>query len=100
MCCVRPSSGKPELPRQPGSSAFYDAESPQTAQTPEGSTEAESPQSTDTNANNFFQTLDWDGTAHSVNITLLSQVAEQVAEKLGNRASNLKVASLIPGHTK
>ncbi|XP_046904516.1 cyclin-G-associated kinase isoform X2 [Hypomesus transpacificus] len=57
--------GKPELPRQPGSSAFYDAESPQTAQTPEGSTEAESPQSTDTNANNFFQTLDWDdGSSH------------------------------------
>uniref|UniRef100_A0A4W6EMA0 Cyclin-G-associated kinase n=1 Tax=Lates calcarifer TaxID=8187 RepID=A0A4W6EMA0_LATCA len=38
--------GKPELPRQPGSSAFYDSESPHT----------------DTNANNFFQTLDWEGT--------------------------------------
>uniref|UniRef100_A0A4W6ELI3 Cyclin-G-associated kinase n=1 Tax=Lates calcarifer TaxID=8187 RepID=A0A4W6ELI3_LATCA len=56
--------GKPELPRQPGSSAFYDSESPQPAQTPEGSnaTEPESPGSTDTNANNFFQTLDWEGT--------------------------------------
>ncbi|XP_034026857.1 cyclin-G-associated kinase isoform X2 [Thalassophryne amazonica] len=54
--------GKPELPRQPGSSAFYDSESPQSAQTPESSstTELESPESTDTNANNFFQTLDWD----------------------------------------
>ncbi|TKS78407.1 Cyclin-G-associated kinase [Collichthys lucidus] len=54
--------GKPELPRQPGSSAFYDSESPQPAQTPEGSnaTEAESPVSTDSNANNFFQTLDWE----------------------------------------
>ncbi|KAM6965438.1 cyclin-G-associated kinase [Aplochiton taeniatus] len=54
--------GKPELPRLPGSTAFYDADSPQTpAQTPEPSaTEAESPHSTDTNANNFFQTLDWD----------------------------------------
>ncbi|KAG5840268.1 hypothetical protein ANANG_G00187010 [Anguilla anguilla] len=52
--------GKPELPRQPGSSTFYDAESP-SDQTAEGSTaEVESPQSTDTNANNFFQTLDWD----------------------------------------
>ncbi|XP_075960373.1 cyclin-G-associated kinase isoform X2 [Anarhichas minor] len=54
--------GKPELPRQPGSSAFYDSESPQPAQTPEGSnaTETESPVSTDSNANNFFQTLDWE----------------------------------------
>ncbi|CAN9512903.1 unnamed protein product [Ophioblennius macclurei] len=54
--------GKPELPRQPGSSAFYDSESPQPAQTPEGSaaTEAESPMSNDTNASNFFQTLDWE----------------------------------------
>ncbi|XP_063051136.1 cyclin-G-associated kinase isoform X2 [Engraulis encrasicolus] len=51
--------GKPELPRQPGSTAFYDAESPQTEQTPDP--EPESPHSTDTdsNANNFFQTLDW-----------------------------------------
>uniref|UniRef100_A0A8C2YW97 Cyclin-G-associated kinase n=1 Tax=Cyclopterus lumpus TaxID=8103 RepID=A0A8C2YW97_CYCLU len=56
--------GKPELPRQPGSSAFYDSESPQPAQTPEVSnaTEPESPVSTDGNANNFFQTLDWEGT--------------------------------------
>ncbi|XP_026198519.1 cyclin-G-associated kinase isoform X2 [Anabas testudineus] len=54
--------GKPELPRQPGSSAFYDSEAPQPAQTPESSnaTEPESPVSTDTNANNFFQTLDWE----------------------------------------
>ncbi|XP_056139949.1 cyclin-G-associated kinase [Lampris incognitus] len=54
--------GKPELPRQPGSSAFYDSESPQPAKTPESSTatEPETPVSTDTNANNFFQTLDWE----------------------------------------
>lgn len=54
--------GKPELPRQPGSSAFYDSELPQPAQTPEVSnaTEVESPVSTDGNANNFFQTLDWE----------------------------------------
>ncbi|CAJ1069180.1 cyclin-G-associated kinase isoform X2 [Xyrichtys novacula] len=54
--------GKPELPRQPGSSAFYDSEAPQPAQTPEGpgATEPESPVSTDSNANNFFQTLDWE----------------------------------------
>ncbi|XP_069034315.1 cyclin-G-associated kinase isoform X1 [Embiotoca jacksoni] len=54
--------GKPELPRQPGSSAFYDSDSPQPAQTPEGSsaTEPELPMSNDTNASNFFQTLDWE----------------------------------------
>ncbi|XP_019741167.1 cyclin-G-associated kinase [Hippocampus comes] len=58
--------GKPELPRQPGSSAFYDSNSqpqqPQHAQTSESSTasERESPVSSDTNANNFFQTLDWE----------------------------------------
>lgn len=58
------TTGKPELPRQPGSSAFYDSESPQPAQTPEGPNAAEpvSPVSTDSNANNFFQTLDWEGT--------------------------------------
>uniref|UniRef100_A0AAR2IIC8 Cyclin-G-associated kinase n=1 Tax=Pygocentrus nattereri TaxID=42514 RepID=A0AAR2IIC8_PYGNA len=43
--------GKPELPRQPGSTAA-ERESP-------------SPPSMDTNANNFFQTLDWDGTLPS-----------------------------------
>uniref|UniRef100_A0A3Q3D222 Cyclin-G-associated kinase n=1 Tax=Hippocampus comes TaxID=109280 RepID=A0A3Q3D222_HIPCM len=47
--------GKPELPRQPGSSAFYDSNSHSTA------SERESPVSSDTNANNFFQTLDWEG---------------------------------------
>uniref|UniRef100_A0AAX7W697 Cyclin-G-associated kinase n=1 Tax=Astatotilapia calliptera TaxID=8154 RepID=A0AAX7W697_ASTCA len=55
--------GKPELPRQPGSSAFYDSESAQPAQTPDSSsaTEPESPMSNDTNSSNFFQTLDWEG---------------------------------------
>uniref|UniRef100_W5MZN6 Cyclin-G-associated kinase n=1 Tax=Lepisosteus oculatus TaxID=7918 RepID=W5MZN6_LEPOC len=53
--------GKPELPRQPGSTAFYDAEAARSDQPQDGSnTEPESPQSTDTNANNFFQTLEWD----------------------------------------
>ncbi|XP_030592919.1 cyclin-G-associated kinase-like isoform X1 [Archocentrus centrarchus] len=54
--------GKPELPRQPGSSAFYDSELPQLAQTPDSSnaTEPESPMSNDANASNFFQTLDWE----------------------------------------
>ncbi|XP_033870954.3 cyclin-G-associated kinase-like [Acipenser ruthenus] len=53
--------GKPELSRQPGSTAFYNAGTPPSEQPQDGSTtETESPQSTDTNANNFFQTLDWD----------------------------------------
>ncbi|KAK6312720.1 hypothetical protein J4Q44_G00160670 [Coregonus suidteri] len=60
--------GKPELPRQPGSfsGSFYDTASPQLEQTPDSSTmEVESHQSTDTNANNFFQTLEWDdGSGH------------------------------------
>uniref|UniRef100_A0A8C5HYN5 Cyclin-G-associated kinase n=1 Tax=Gouania willdenowi TaxID=441366 RepID=A0A8C5HYN5_GOUWI len=59
--------GKPELPRQPGSSAFYDSESSTPAQTPESSTatDAESPMSNETTASNFFQTLDWDGSDQS-----------------------------------
>nr|XP_057926020.1 cyclin-G-associated kinase [Doryrhamphus excisus] len=60
--------GKPELPRQPGSSAFYDSGLPPqpTEQTPENSTatQPDSPNSTDTNANNFFQTLDWEDVGH------------------------------------
>uniref|UniRef100_A0AAQ6AKJ4 Cyclin-G-associated kinase n=1 Tax=Amphiprion ocellaris TaxID=80972 RepID=A0AAQ6AKJ4_AMPOC len=56
--------GKPELPRQPGSSAFYDSESPQPAQTPEGSNTAD----------NFFQTLDWEGTVFVSSLALKSSV--------------------------
>ncbi|KAI4885852.1 hypothetical protein NFI96_030562 [Prochilodus magdalenae] len=55
--------GKPELPRQPGSTAFYDSEVPQPEHSPEDPNpvpESPSPPSTDSNANNFFQTLDWD----------------------------------------
>uniref|UniRef100_A0AAY5F4G2 Cyclin-G-associated kinase n=1 Tax=Electrophorus electricus TaxID=8005 RepID=A0AAY5F4G2_ELEEL len=58
--------GKPELPRQPGSMVFCDSECPQPDCAPEGQmaeTQTPSPPSisTDTNANNFFQTLDWEG---------------------------------------
>uniref|UniRef100_A0A8C7NGC6 Cyclin-G-associated kinase n=1 Tax=Oncorhynchus mykiss TaxID=8022 RepID=A0A8C7NGC6_ONCMY len=70
--------GKPELPRQPGSfsGSFYDTAAPPLEQTPDSSTmEAESHQSTDTNANNFFQTLDWDG---------MSPVDEEPSESLFN----------------
>ncbi|XP_049326829.1 cyclin-G-associated kinase isoform X1 [Astyanax mexicanus] len=56
--------GKPELPRQPGSTAFYDSEAPEPEhypeQPPNPEPETPSPPSTDSNANNFFQTLDWD----------------------------------------
>ncbi|XP_051548600.1 cyclin-G-associated kinase-like isoform X2 [Myxocyprinus asiaticus] len=55
--------GKPELPRQPGSTACYASDPPQPEHSPEEpqtEPESPSPQSTDTNANNFFQTLDWE----------------------------------------
>nr|XP_020453908.1 cyclin-G-associated kinase isoform X2 [Monopterus albus] len=52
--------GKPELPRQPGSSAFYDSESPQPAQIPEGTNATEQQSLESSNTNNFFQTLDWE----------------------------------------
>ncbi|XP_031295099.2 cyclin-G-associated kinase isoform X2 [Camelus dromedarius] len=47
--------GKPELPRQPGSAAQYDAEGPPDAEAP-GS---ESPHSSSTDTNHFLHTLDW-----------------------------------------
>ncbi|XP_073898889.1 cyclin-G-associated kinase isoform X3 [Castor canadensis] len=48
--------GKPELPRQPGSTAQYDAETG----SPEAEvTESDSPQSSSTDANHFLHTLDW-----------------------------------------
>uniref|UniRef100_A0A8C6PZM1 Cyclin-G-associated kinase n=1 Tax=Nothobranchius furzeri TaxID=105023 RepID=A0A8C6PZM1_NOTFU len=62
--------GKPELPRQPGSSTFYDSESSTPAQTPDrlDSTEPESPMSSEATGN-FFQTLDWEGEeSHSLEL--------------------------------
>lgn len=51
--------GKPELPRQPGSTAQYEAEASKSEPSPEGAqVEADSPQSSDTEAN-FFHTLEW-----------------------------------------
>uniref|UniRef100_A0A8C1XZ56 Cyclin-G-associated kinase n=1 Tax=Cyprinus carpio TaxID=7962 RepID=A0A8C1XZ56_CYPCA len=55
--------GKPELPRQPGSTACYTSEPAQPERSPEEpqtGQDSPSPQSTDTNANNFFQMLDWE----------------------------------------
>ncbi|KAM8792717.1 cyclin-G-associated kinase [Eudromia elegans] len=52
--------GKPELPRQPGSTAQYEAEASQMEQSSESiPTETESPHSSSTDANNFFHSLDW-----------------------------------------
>uniref|UniRef100_A0A452HZQ3 Auxilin n=1 Tax=Gopherus agassizii TaxID=38772 RepID=A0A452HZQ3_9SAUR len=54
--------GKPELPRQPGSTAQYEAEESKSEQSPESvPTEPDSPLSSSTDANNFFHTLDWEG---------------------------------------
>ncbi|XP_075787421.1 cyclin-G-associated kinase isoform X4 [Pelodiscus sinensis] len=53
--------GKPELPRQPGSTAQYEAEESKSEQSPESiPTEPESPHSINTDVNNFFRTLDWE----------------------------------------
>lgn len=48
--------GKPELPRQPGSTAQYDAETGSLDAEP---TESESPQSSSTDTGHFLHTLDW-----------------------------------------
>uniref|UniRef100_A0A8C5UGX5 Cyclin G associated kinase n=1 Tax=Malurus cyaneus samueli TaxID=2593467 RepID=A0A8C5UGX5_9PASS len=54
--------GKPELPRQPGSTAQYEAEASQLEQSSESvPTDTESPHSSSTDANNFFHSLDWKG---------------------------------------
>ncbi|XP_015705044.1 cyclin-G-associated kinase [Coturnix japonica] len=52
--------GKPELPRQPGSTAQYEAEASQLDLSSESAlTETESPHSSGTDGNNFFHSLDW-----------------------------------------
>ncbi|XP_009070379.1 PREDICTED: cyclin-G-associated kinase, partial [Acanthisitta chloris] len=52
--------GKPELPRQPGSTAQYEAEAAQMEQSSESApTDTESPHSSSADPNNFFHTLDW-----------------------------------------
>uniref|UniRef100_A0A8C0QBT0 Cyclin G associated kinase n=1 Tax=Canis lupus familiaris TaxID=9615 RepID=A0A8C0QBT0_CANLF len=48
--------GKPELPRQPGSTAQYDAEAGSLDAEP---TESDSPQSSGTDTSHFLHTLDW-----------------------------------------
>uniref|UniRef100_A0A8B9DJT9 Cyclin-G-associated kinase n=1 Tax=Anser cygnoides TaxID=8845 RepID=A0A8B9DJT9_ANSCY len=54
--------GKPELPRQPGSTAQYEAEASQLEQSSESvPAETESSHSSGTDASNFFHSLDWKG---------------------------------------
>uniref|UniRef100_A0A672HUT8 Cyclin-G-associated kinase n=1 Tax=Salarias fasciatus TaxID=181472 RepID=A0A672HUT8_SALFA len=93
--------GKPELPRQPGSSAFYDSESPQPAQTPEGSTatEPESPMSNDTNASNFFQTLDWEGIEPSVEGGSANDLEDLSDQSEGDSGSTDSLTSSGVGRT-
>uniref|UniRef100_A0A672MUG1 Cyclin-G-associated kinase n=1 Tax=Sinocyclocheilus grahami TaxID=75366 RepID=A0A672MUG1_SINGR len=69
--------GKPELPRQPGSTACYTSEPAQP--------------DTDTNAN-FFQTLDWEASAVSSFSKAKSQSFDPFAD-LGNLASTLPGSS-------
>lgn len=53
--------GKPELPRQPGSSAQYEAEASTSEASSEGPPmEPDSPESGSAETN-FFHTLDWQG---------------------------------------
>ncbi|XP_042305529.1 cyclin-G-associated kinase isoform X3 [Sceloporus undulatus] len=57
--------GKPELPRQPGSTAQYEAEASKSELSSEGTpVEPDSPPSSGTEAN-FFHTLDWQEGKHS-----------------------------------
>ncbi|XP_062827613.1 cyclin-G-associated kinase isoform X3 [Anolis carolinensis] len=57
--------GKPELPRQPGSTAQYEAEASKSELSSEDTpVEPDSPPSSNTEAN-FFQTLDWQEGKHS-----------------------------------
>ncbi|XP_043916868.1 cyclin-G-associated kinase isoform X1 [Protopterus annectens] len=52
--------GKPELPRQPGSTAQYEAESSRMDHMQDHtSASPESPQTSDASNNNFFHTLEW-----------------------------------------
>uniref|UniRef100_A0A8B9G143 Cyclin-G-associated kinase n=1 Tax=Amazona collaria TaxID=241587 RepID=A0A8B9G143_9PSIT len=60
--------GKPELPRQPGSTAQYEAEASQLEQSSGSApTDTESPRSSSTDANNFFHSLDWKEDSSSKN---------------------------------
>ncbi|XP_055488192.1 cyclin-G-associated kinase isoform X1 [Leucoraja erinacea] len=52
--------GKPELPRQPGSTAQYDAESPKSDRASENTSEDEASHQNSDTSNSFFETLNWE----------------------------------------
>ncbi|XP_051875852.1 LOW QUALITY PROTEIN: cyclin-G-associated kinase [Pristis pectinata] len=52
--------GKPELPRQPGSTAQYDAETPKSDRASENTSEDETSIPNSDTSNSFFETLNWE----------------------------------------
>ncbi|XP_044299951.1 cyclin-G-associated kinase isoform X2 [Varanus komodoensis] len=81
--------GKPELPRQPGSTAQYEAEASKPEPSSEGTpAEPDSPPSTSTETN-FFHTLDWQGRSQSV---LRKAEACDAASDLPSEGKNSEVA--------
>ncbi|XP_062905278.1 cyclin-G-associated kinase isoform X2 [Mobula hypostoma] len=52
--------GKPELPRQPGSTAQYDAETPKSNHASENTSEDETSHPNSETSNSFFETLNWE----------------------------------------
>ncbi|XP_067886565.1 cyclin-G-associated kinase isoform X2 [Heterodontus francisci] len=52
--------GKPELPRQPGSTAQYDAETPKSDHTSQNTSEDEASHQNSDTSNSFFETLNWE----------------------------------------
>ncbi|XP_048448331.1 cyclin-G-associated kinase isoform X1 [Rhincodon typus] len=52
--------GKPELPRQPGSTAQYDAETPKSDHASQNTSEEETSHQNSDTSNSFFETLNWE----------------------------------------
>ncbi|XP_046697383.1 cyclin-G-associated kinase isoform X1 [Silurus meridionalis] len=93
--------GKPELPRQPGSTAFYDSGCVEPDHSPEEQhTESPSPPntSTDSNANNFFQTLDWEdmGRSHHHSDMVSGPMDEQDDLSIGGESGEESVSYSTP----
>ncbi|XP_026101452.1 cyclin-G-associated kinase-like isoform X4 [Carassius auratus] len=91
--------GKPELPRQPGSTACYSSEPAQPERSPEGPQTEEdspSPQSTDTNANNFFQMLDWEDSRRQFDCSD-SQLEDQDDLSGGSEEESVSYSTPIDG---
>ncbi|XP_016114168.1 cyclin-G-associated kinase-like isoform X1 [Sinocyclocheilus grahami] len=91
--------GKPELPRQPGSTACYTSEPTQPEHSPEGpqtEQDSPSPQSTDTNANNFFQMLDWEDGSQQVEHSD-SQLEDQDDLSGGSEEESVSYSASVDG---